>query len=397
MSSEPQIQLDALHELARAVAGGEFRARTILERACAAVARGFDFERVGIIRYFPETDGLVPFAVHGMSAAEISAMPSMMPLGSSAAFQRAIAEGRALLIEDAVTDHALPPAIAELMGITSFVVVPLVSEGRCRGLMTCDRRGRRFTLAGSDLRMLTTIGTLTAAFLESAIQHGELRRLNELKSQFIALASHELRTPAAVIYGVLRTLEERDAQLTDERRSELRTVLHAQARRLYDLVENLLDLSRLEADAIRIDPAPMGVRDRLASIVEEVDERRGDVRLEVPQDLEVLVDPHAFDRIVSNLIANALNHGAPPVSVTATRRDGELRVTVEDRGAGVSPEFVTSLFERFTRGETLSSQGAGLGLSITQAFARAHGGNVTYEPAQPHGARFHVVLPAGGE
>ena len=109
------------------------------------------------------------------------------------------------------------------------------------------------------------------------------------------------------------------------------------------------------------------------------------------------MDAHAFDRIVSNLLANARRHGAPPVHVTAQRMNGELWVTVEDRGEGISADFVGSLFDRFTRGATGSSEGAGLGLSIAQTYARAHGGTLRYEPADPHGARFRLVLPAGEE
>ena len=96
---------------------------------------------------------------------------------------------------------------------------------------------------------------------------------------------------------------------------------------------------------------------------------------------------------MSNLLANALRHGAPPVVVSARRRDEELEVMIEDRGRGVAPEFIGSLFERFTRGATDSSEGAGLGLSIAQSFARAHGGILTYEPAEPHGAKFRLILP----
>ena len=72
-----------------------------------------------------------------------------------------------------------------------------------------------------------------------------------------------------------------------------------------------------------------------------------------------------------------------------------LAVTIEDRGDGVAEEFVGSLFERFTRGTTSSGNGAGLGLSIAQSYARAHGGSLTYQPAEPHGARFRLILPAG--
>jgi signal transduction histidine kinase len=90
---------------------------------------------------------------------------------------------------------------------------------------------------------------------------------------------------------------------------------------------------------------------------------------------------------------NAVRHGAPPFFVSAARTNEELSVTIEDRGSGVAEEFVGSLFERFTRGATPSSEGAGLGLSIAQSYARAHGGTLTYEPAKPHGASFRLILP----
>ena len=109
--------------------------------------------------------------------------------------------------------------------------------------------------------------------------------------------------------------------------------------------------------------------------------------VDAADELSAVVDPHAFDRIVSNLLGNAHRHGAPPVLVSAQRMNGELWVTVEDRGQGISDDFVGSLFERFTRGATGSGEGAGLGLSIAQTYARAHGGTLRYEPADPHGAR----------
>ena len=322
-------------------------------------------------------------------------MPAVMPLERFNAFRRAVDEARAIFISDAQRVGALPPEVSRGLGIGAFVVIPLLSEGRCLGFLTCDQRGEPFTLEPSEVDLLTTFGALIAAFLEKAIEHGELRRLNELKSQFAALASHELRTPAAAIYGVVQTLDQLEDELTPHQRRDLRTMLTQQAKRLLELVENLLDLSRLEADSIRIAPTPIDVVQRLQTMVENVFGSNGDVTLDAPADLAAVVDANAFDRIVSNLLVNARRHGAPPIRVGATRDDGELWVTIEDRGPGVAQEFVGSLFERFTRGPTESSEGAGLGLSIAQSFARAHGGSLTYEPASPHGACFRLVLPSG--
>jgi len=367
----------------------------LLERACAAVAQGFGFERVGIVRYFPETRMLVPFAGHGLSAGEVGSLPPSLPIDTFRAFERALATAEAVFVADPVGD-SVPRDVAERFGIGSFVIVPLLSEGRSLGFMTCDERGEPFELDRSEVDLLTTFGALIAAFLERAIAHGELRRLNELKGQFAALASHELRTPVAAIYGAAQTLERREAELTPEQRAQLRELLSQQSKRLFELVENLLDLSRLEADAIRIAPAQMVVPDRLRQIIGGIADGE-DIVLEAEDDLSAVVDAQAFDRIVSNLLGNAVRHGAPPVVVSAFRSEGELWVTIEDRGPGVPAEFVGSLFERFTRGATNASVGAGLGLSIAQSYARAHGGALRYEPAEPNGARFRLILPAGGE
>jgi signal transduction histidine kinase len=366
----------------------------VLERACAAVAGGFGFERVGIVRYIPETATLIPFAAHGLTRAELSALPAALNIADFGAFQQALAANRAIFVEQPDRERAIPAEIALGFGIGSFVIVPLVSEGRCLGFLTCDERGAGFTLDADAVDLLTTFGTLIAAFLERAIEHGELRRLNELKSQFAALASHELRTPVAAIYGAVRTLDEREAELSRKQRTELRRMLSRQTRRLYELVENLLDLSRLEADSLRIVPVEIEVGDRLADLVENALNGTVDVRLECPEGIRALVDVQAFDRIVSNLLANAARHGAPPFLVEAEVVDDDLAITVEDRGDGVSPKFVGVLFERFTRGATSSSEGAGLGLSIAQSYTRAHGGSLVYEPAEPHGSRFRLVLPA---
>jgi len=393
VNAKPHIQLEALHALARALASGEFRARAVLERACAAVAGGFGFERVGIVRYVPETSTLVPFSGHGLTSNEIRALPPSLPAVRFGAFERAVDGGRAVYVHNPGREQALPQEIVQSFGIGSFVIVPLVSDGRVLGFMTCDERGAEFALDDAEVDLLTTFGTLIAAFLEKAIEHGELRRLNELKSQFAALASHELRTPAAAIYGAVQTLAERDDALSAEQRDDLWRMLAQQSQRLAELVDNLLDLSRLEADSIRIAPVPLEVHGRLAPLAATVFTDVREVSFDVPDGLEAVVDPQAFDRIVSNLLANAVRHGEPPFRVSAERSNGELWVTIEDAGPGVAQEFVGSLFERFTRGATASSEGAGLGLSIAQTYARAHGGSLRYEPAEPHGARFRLMLP----
>jgi two-component system, OmpR family, sensor histidine kinase MtrB len=162
------------------------------------------------------------------------------------------------------------------------------------------------------------------------------------------------------------------------------------------LIEQLLDLSRFDLVTVPVSPETLRLRPKIEEIVREVAGARSDqVTIAVPPDLEAAVDPSALDRMLSNLIANALRHGKPPVTVMAARRDTHLRLAVEDRGQGVEHEFVPSLFDRFTRSAESRGRtdGSGLGLAIARAYARAHGGDIVYEPAVPHGARFELVIP----
>ena len=168
--------------------------------------------------------------------------------------------------------------------------------------------------------------------------------------------------------------------------------------RLAILVDQLLDLSRLDADAVSIAPERFQVRARVEQLVASaVGTAAGRIEVEIDPELETDADPVAFDRIVSNLVTNALRYGLPPIVVDARQTDRHFRLSVEDRGAGVPLEFVPELFERFTRSSDARERaaGTGLGLAIARSYAHAHRGDLLYEPAQPSGARFQLVLPAG--
>jgi signal transduction histidine kinase len=224
-----------------------------------------------------------------------------------------------------------------------------------------------------------------------------LQEADQLKTNFIALASHELRTPASVIHGIASTLHLRGDLLEDDQIRHLRQTLYEQTDRMRRLVDQLLDLSRLEANGIRIEPQPLNVFSRVQELLGLVAaEGAKDVTVNVPVDLEALVDPNAFDRIVSNLIVNATRYGAAPIEISAEQRDRHFRLRVEDHGHGVPAEFVPQLFERFTRSGSSGrerTEGAGLGLAIAKSYAQAHGGDLLYEAASPHGACFELVLP----
>jgi two-component system sensor histidine kinase MtrB len=272
--------------------------------------------------------------------------------------------------------------------------VPLFSAGRCLGHLGGDRAGRPFEVDAAARRMLTTVAVVAATLLEKALVEDELRRLDAAKSQFVALAAHELRAPAAIVAGAAETLDARGARLSDEQRRPLLELVHDGARRLTALVDQLVDLSRLDAAAITLRAERLRLRSRVEQLVDAVArERRGDVEVAIPPELEAVADATAFDRILANLLANALRHGGAPIVVSAAGGE-DVVVVVEDRGGGVAAELVPRLFDRFTRGDERAPHGgAGLGLAIARAYARAQGGDLVYEPASPHGARFRLTVP----
>jgi signal transduction histidine kinase len=310
-----------------------------------------------------------------------------IPVGGGFA-GRIAAERRPVVLDD--VDHAdvLNPILRE-KGIKSMLGVPLVVGENVIGVIHVGTlEPRLFT--EDDQELLQLVASRTALAIEKARIHEETVRLDQMKLNFVAVASHELRTPATSIYGITATLREHGAALPEETRIELEETLWSQVNRLRVLIEQLLDLSRLDARAIPIQPQPISLRELLAEVAEETD-ATGEVKIEIEEDIEVHADRLALERIMSNLVGNALRYGAPPVVVQAHPMDTYLRVSVEDRGDGVPPELIPKLFERFERGAV--GEGSGLGLSIAQAYARAHGGDLIYDRSELGGARFELILP----
>jgi signal transduction histidine kinase len=326
---------------------------------------------------------LVPRAALGIEE-EVDA-GVRIPVGGGFA-GRVAATRQPVILADLDTAHVLNPILRE-KGIKSILGVPLLVGGDAIGVLHVGSLAhRRFT--GGDVELLQLVAERVAIAIQRAQLHEEMTQLDQLKLNFVAIASHELRTPAASVYGALATLVGRE--LPEETRNELLQTAYEQADRLRRLLEQLLDLSRLDARAIPVAPRPLVLRSVLGEIVAAEASGEPPVRLDVPPDLAGVADPLVLERVVSNLLLNAVRHGAPPIRVTAEQRDRHLRVSVEDAGGGVPEELRARLFERFARGD--AGRGSGLGLAIARAYALAHGGDLIYHPGE-HGARFELILP----
>jgi signal transduction histidine kinase len=377
LDADRRIALGAVERVSIAGRGGA-TAAAVLDGACGAVADPFDFDSVAGWQYDAEAEEVIVVAVAGEAPADRAVHHPIADIS---------------LLAEAREDRNLVRRSAG--DVTSAFALPLLSGERCLGFLSGTRETTS-SRSEPDWDALGTLGIVAATLLENALVRDEMQNRDVLKSEFIALAVHELRNPLSSVYGIAATLEKHGDALTEtESRTLLETLLE-QTIRMRHLAEQLLDLSRLDLDAIRISPEPLRLRPKIEELVRPLaDALPGAVTIAVPPDLEVAVDPAALDRMLSNLIANSLRHGRPPVTVTAERRDTHLRLVVEDRGGGVPREFVPRLFQRFARSSESkgTGEGSGLGLTIAQAHARAHGGKIVYEEAEPHGARFEVVIP----
>lgn len=236
------------------------------------------------------------------------------------------------------------------------------------------------------------VGRLAVAFNRMAV---EVAATDRLRRDLVANVSHELRTPLATLRAVLENLAD---GVVEPDRDTLRDLL-GQVDRLGRLVDDVLDLSRLEAGAAELRVAEVAV---VPLVARAVTEAGGDGRVEVvvdPADLVVRGDADRLHQVLVNLVANALRHGPPdaPVHVGAERDGRGVVLRVEDAGPGVALDQAEQVFERFHRsdaGRAPSAGGSGLGLAITRWIVDLHGGDVAVErPGEP-GGRFVVRLPA---
>jgi signal transduction histidine kinase len=384
-------ELAVFHDLARAVAAGPYDVPELLHRVCVGICNSFGFERALFARYDPDLH-----ATHGVVFHNLEwPGDEWLPLQNFPLVETALACDEAVFSGDPVKEGVLPTEIAERFGVRSLVVVPLSVPGTCLGFLLADRAGSDFVLRREELDLLTALGSIAGVFLDKADQYEELRRLEAVQRDFISIASHELRTPIAVVHGIASTLHLRGNELRPEQLDELRLTMFEQAGRLRELADQLLDLSRIDAGAMTMQSEPVRPCEEIETLVSRLaPDRRSDVHVEGDTGLVVDLDRNAFDRVIGNLILNALRYGRPPITVTVGT-ENSVEIAVEDHGPGVDPQFQSRMFDRFSRSDASRDQasGAGLGLAIARSFADALGATLRYETVRPTGARFVLALP----
>jgi signal transduction histidine kinase len=238
------------------------------------------------------------------------------------------------------------------------------------------------------------VAELAASFNDMGEQLG---RLFDTRRELVAWASHDLRTPLANMQAMLEALEDGLAEP-----AEYLPVLREQVRTLSLLVDDLFELARIDAGALTLElrelPVAPVVTSSLRSVEAEARQRRVTLASEVGDDVTARFAPEKVERVLMNLLTNALRH-TPTDGVVAVRvvpRDTAVTVAVEDTGEGIDAEARDRMFERFWRADrSRTTRGAGLGLAIARGLVEAHGGSIWAEDREGGGARICFTLQSG--
>jgi signal transduction histidine kinase len=225
------------------------------------------------------------------------------------------------------------------------------------------------------------------------------RQLERLQDDFVATISHELRTPLGFIKGYATTLLREDTTWNEETRREFLTIIDEEADRLRELIDNLLDSSRLQSGTLHMEFQPV----RLDAMLRDVSLRARsfsenftiELKLEA-MDLHVQADPTRMAQVFDNLLNNASKYApGSKVTISLTAEESMAHIAISDTGPGISPAHLENIFRRFYRvpASNSSIRGTGLGLFICRRIIRAHNGEITAESNQGEGTTFHIYLP----
>lgn len=291
-------------------------------------------------------------------------------------------------------------AVSVLVGLATMrlvsggITTPLREMAVAARQMADGDYSRRVSASSRD-----EVGRLAAAFNEMS---AELAEVDRQRRDLVANASHELRTPIAALQAMIENLadgvSEPDPKFVD--------TMYQQVQRLSSLVEQLMNLSRLDSGEMVLHLESTLVADLIESAVNEfrwhhADDEDLEVEVSVsPDDIHFEVDPLLISRVVTNLLENAFRHGAAPYAVAARQypaahgRPANVEIVVADHGPGIPPDEASRVFERFQRlDRSRRSGGSGLGLAIVSGIVERHHGTVGVDDNEPGGARMVVTLP----
>ncbi len=305
---------------------------------------------------------------------------------------------------DALPVDAEVKQLLQVAGMSSLIIAPIVARGGVLGVLTLmyTHSGRHYDEA--DLALAQELGRRVGLALDNARLYRQAQQAIEVRDNFLSIASHELKTPLTSLTIQLQLMRQRFQhgdfeKLPPERLARLLAIGEEQVRRLTTLVNDLLDVAKIEAGRLEVDRQPVDLVAVVAAVVERCAEQAlsvgSAVHLDAPTPVVGRFDPSRLDQVVTNLLTNAIKYGAgQPIQVSVSGDDHSARLVVKDRGIGIRPDRLAHIFERFERAVVPGQYGGmGLGLYISREIVQDHGGTIRVESRPGDGATFMVELP----
>jgi two-component system sensor histidine kinase KdpD len=283
--------------------------------------------------------------------------------------------------------------------------LPLVTARGAVGVMSISAIDTNGELTIEQERLLEAYADLAAVAIESILLANEaqnaqvLRNTEKLQTALLNAVSHDLRTPLVSVIGVLSSLQEKGMHLNNVDKMNLIQVAREEAERLNHLITNLLDVSRIEAGAIKLSRQPSDIQDLVGAALEQLGSRASArlTNMEIPEELPfVSVDFGLIVQTLVNVLDNALKYSPDdsPIDIKARQIGREMQIEIADRGVGIPPQDLAHVFDKFYRIQRPDNvTGTGLGLSICKGIIEAHGGRIAAENRPGGGTIIRIVLP----
>lgn len=354
---------------------------------------------------FLDGDDLEVVAGHGD---DVPPRGARVPLGDGVAGWVA-AHREPVLVNGRLAPHQFPGHHERDGQPGSSVVAPLLVDGETIGVLAVERPADAEAFTEVEMRSIAIFGDQAATAVMNARRYeqerAQVERLAdalERRGELVAMLVHELKTPLTSILGMAQILTDRGDRVTEDRRQHMLGTVREQATRLRGMIEEVLRVSSADAGADlareRVDVADLarsGIE--AAQALAQVQEGQPrPVHVELPDVLpETWGDPEALRRVLANLCENAVKYSPPrsPLDVVVRLADGEVHLSVSDRGVGIPAEEQATVFERFRRTADRRSGGVGLGLYIVRSLVTAHDGRVWVDSVEGEGSTFTVALP----
>ncbi len=390
-----------------------------LGRVLDAAREVVDVERFYVWAVTPDDEGLVSLAGAGFSPEEVDSLVGVrIPLTDAGAMFKALRDGLPLLFDE---QHPLPPDLylkppySDLQAIrtSKFMVVPMIARGRRVGVLTGDNKWSGRPIHQHTVEALQVFAAHAAVAVDNARLFQDLQaRTREVevasqhKSQFLANMSHELRTPMNAILGYTELILDDIYGAVPDKIREILSRLQNSGRHLLSLINDVLDLSKMEAGKLTLSLGEYALQDVIQTVCTAVEplvaEKKLTLTTVVPPDLPRGVgDERRLTQVLLNLVGNAVKFtDAGSVTVRATADDGRFHVAVSDTGPGISEANQERIFEEFQQVDSSSTRqkgGTGLGLSIARRIVELHGGGLRVESQPGRGSTFSFDLPIRAE